>query len=320
MYGWFAHAFLGRPTSSPSRRRFLRNPQTPNSECIRKDVPTRRPVLPEFAAQWIQRRQAELASPQPTNRTTFTNYLRTFVPSWARIMAIEGADRPASNRGSLRQGAVRDRVERRLLLPEGDQFTSAVVLVHPEGRKAITRAARVRILPGGCWTIESQSSPSTLPVLRCPNSKPPQDRSVTQMVTTYNRTVLQERVGDILNAVAYLRQVVRPKRIILVGDGPAGIWALLAARAADVVVADAGALDLTEDRALLAPELFLPGIRLIGVPTARPPSPPPSALDSSYWQSVPDSWTTAAYTAAEASDELRVSPDAASKRTFFIGF
>ena len=52
--------------------------------------------------------------------------------------------------------------------------------------------------------------------------------------------------------------------VILWGAGRGGLWALLAAPAAGAVVADCDQLDVTSDDALLAPDLFCPGIRNIG--------------------------------------------------------
>ena len=318
MYGWFARFFLGRPTSSPIPEKESALPASAQLRVFPEGRPPPGALSSsEFATQWIQRRQEELASLMPTNRVAFTNYLRTFVPAWARVLAIEGADRPPLQiEGAFGRGGRGDRVERRLLLPEGDQFDSAVVLVHPDGRKAIApgglRAEFARrLLENRIPVLAFDPYPSAI----AQNRNPPQDLPLTNFFTTYNRTLLQERVGDILNAVAYLRQVARPKRVILVGDGPAGLWALLAARAADVVVADAGALDLTEDRALLAPELFVPGIRLIGGPDGATALAAPRPLWIHHTGNrYPTSWTTAAYTAAEASDQFRLSPDAASEK------
>ena len=86
--------------------------------------------------------------------------------------------------------------------------------------------------------------------------------------TTYNRTVLQQRVGDLLAACASARSLDPrkkvPFRVILVGHGRAGLSTLLAAPAADSVVADCDQLDAIDDEALLSPDLFCPGIRNIG--------------------------------------------------------
>ena len=174
MYGWFAHAFLGRPTSSPIAEKVSSQPANAQLRVYPEGRPPPGALSsPEFAAQWIQRRQAELASLQPTNRTTFTNYLRTFVPSWARIMAIEGADRPllqiegAFGRGGVGIGLSGDSCFRRETSSPRPSSSSTL-----KDEKRSLRAARVRILPGGCWTIESQSSPSTPtrpPLPRIPN-------------------------------------------------------------------------------------------------------------------------------------------------------
>jgi len=54
------------------------------------------------------------------------------------------------------------------------------------------------------------------------------------------------------------------RRVILCGSGRAGLWTLLAAPAADAVVADCAQLDSTNDRELLARDLFTPGLRKLG--------------------------------------------------------
>jgi hypothetical protein len=86
--------------------------------------------------------------------------------------------------------------------------------------------------------------------------------------TTYNRTELQQRVRDVLMACSAARSIGgskrAPSRVILVGAGRAGLYALLAAPGADAVVADCDALDLTEETTLLAQDLFCPGILAMG--------------------------------------------------------
>src|SRR5207248_590435 len=53
-------------------------------------------------------------------------------------------------------------------------------------------------------------------------------------------------------------------QIVLLGAGSAGLATILAAPGADAVVADANALDTSDDQALLAPDVFSPGLRTIG--------------------------------------------------------
>jgi hypothetical protein len=86
--------------------------------------------------------------------------------------------------------------------------------------------------------------------------------------TTYNRTLAQQRVKDLLALIgsASSLDTSRPTRfrVVLVGSGRAGLWTLLAAPAAAGVVADCAALDTASDSALLEPDLFCPGIRDLG--------------------------------------------------------
>jgi hypothetical protein len=86
--------------------------------------------------------------------------------------------------------------------------------------------------------------------------------------TTYNRTELQNRVADLL-ALCSASRSIEPRRqlsfrVMLAGAGRAGLWALLSAPGADAVIADCDSLDLSDESALLAPDLFCPGILNLG--------------------------------------------------------
>ncbi|MGC8074377.1 hypothetical protein ACP3W1_27830, partial [Salmonella enterica] len=65
-------------------------------------------------------------------------------------------------------------------------------------------------------------------------------------------------------ACASLRSLPGVRTVTLIGQGKAGLWALLAAPAADAVSADCAQLDLTTDEALLTDELFVPCLRRMG--------------------------------------------------------
>jgi dienelactone hydrolase len=85
--------------------------------------------------------------------------------------------------------------------------------------------------------------------------------------TTYNRTKLQERVRDLLSVCAAAKGIDfggGEGSTVLCGVGAAGLWALMAAPAADAVMADCNAVDALTDERLLAPDLFIPGLRNIG--------------------------------------------------------
>jgi len=126
---------------------------------------------------------------------------------------------------------------------------------------------------------------------------------------------LQERVQDCVTVCAFARTHNKSRRVLLCGVGRAGLWALLAAPAADAVAADGDALDLTNDTALLSPDLFAPGLRKIGVfaGAAALAAPHPLLLHHTG-QGFPSAFLRDAYAALKAEkvfrqEESRLSDD-----------
>jgi hypothetical protein len=121
--------------------------------------------------------------------------------------------------------------------------------------------------PAGLLLALLQRGLAVLRVDRFSTGNPP--NQFTNFYATYNRTKLQERVSDLLTVCTAASSGVDARGprfldVILWGNGHAGLWALLAAPAARAVVADCSQTDVTSDEALLAPDLFCPGIRNIG--------------------------------------------------------
>ncbi len=84
----------------------------------------------------------------------------------------------------------------------------------------------------------------------------------TNFFTTYNRTDSQERAQDLVTTITYARTL--GKKVTLCGLDRAGLWAMLAAPAADVLVADAQAFSSENEQLLLADDLFAPNLLRLG--------------------------------------------------------
>jgi hypothetical protein len=130
--------------------------------------------------------------------------------------------------------------------------------------------------------------------------------------STYNRTELQERVRDLLTVCAAARSGADPhglrfRDVVLCGSGRAGLWTLLAAPGAGAVISDCDQLDVTSDEALLAPDLFCPGIRNIGTfeGAAMLAAPHPVLLHNTGAAFATESLHST-YQAINAGDKLRV--------------
>jgi len=76
----------------------------------------------------------------------------------------------------------------------------------------------------------------------------------------YNRTKAQQRVADLERACTFARTELKAAEVILCGQKTSGLWALLAAPAADAVVADCNALNVADESKLLVPDIFFPGL------------------------------------------------------------
>jgi hypothetical protein len=86
----------------------------------------------------------------------------------------------------------------------------------------------------------------------------------TEFFTTYNRTDLQEHVGDLVEVCAFVRSHLPKHKIILCGQEDAGLRCLLAAPAADAVVADVREFDVDNDELWTARQWIVPAVQRIG--------------------------------------------------------
>jgi len=84
----------------------------------------------------------------------------------------------------------------------------------------------------------------------------------TNFFSTYNRTDAQERAQDLVTTIAYARTL--GKKVTLCGLDRAGLWAMLAAPMADVVVADAQSFNSLNENLLLADDIFAPNLQRMG--------------------------------------------------------
>ena len=160
-----------------------------------------------------------------------------------------------------------DRLPAVLFAPKWDARASLVVVVNPEGKSASlnflnrpTGLARTLVEKGHQVLVLDLFRTGELTKVATATNRNYFDK----FFTSYNRTDVQERVQDLVTACALARKNIEARKVVLVGVGRAGLWATLAASAADAVVADCDALDASADSAWLSADLFAPGLRKIG--------------------------------------------------------
>jgi dienelactone hydrolase len=275
----------------------------------------------------IQQGKSEVEKRKPRDRSSLTQFKKTFQPMWEHTLAVETpapndllveAQAPIHEEGGTairlhfgRKGRG-DNIPALLLLPDGVRSAPAVVLVRPEGRdrtadrqpgsfvRALLAKGFAVLLPDLFLTGERADA-------RASEARKP----FVAFFTTYNRTDLQERVQDLITACAYLRTRPDVRSVALVGQGRAGLWTLLAAPAADAVAADCARLDLTTDDALKEDDLFTPGLRRLGDfhTAATLAAPHPLLLHDTGAKFSSAAWIADVYRALGADASLRLSAE-----------
>lgn len=318
-YSWFAQCWQGKPTNyTVAEAASSKEPDVDLLVFPDGKLPPNALAEAEFAAAWIKARERTLAGLRPTDPVTFTNFARALNVVWRRTLQLDGSQNSVVPAGAFGRPGKGDRIEKTLLMPQLEGWLDAVVVVaHPDGRAAVA--------PGGKWHAAAARMVGlghAVLAFDAFQTGPRRSQEVlsrplfTNFFTTYNRTPLQERVQDVLTVCAYAKRAVQARRIILVGEGEAGLWVLLGGGLADSVIADANGLDTSNDDALLESTRFFPGARMLGgldTPAAMQ-APKPLVIHNTAGR-FDTSWVTDAYKAVEKPDRLAIQKEGAESES-----
>lgn len=313
-YNWFGRNF--RATRMDQETAYQKEPDADLLVFPNARPPVNALTETEFTRKWIGERQKLLAALRPTDAASFTNLFRELYTSWTRALQLDGSQNSIEPALALGRPGKGDRLEKTLLYPDLDgRLDAVVVLAHPDGRAAIGPGGKCQVLAARLvaegYAVLAFDAFQTGPnrreevVTRSP---------FTNHFNTYNRTLLQERVQDTLTACAYARKFISARQVILVGEGEAGLWALPAAVGAHALIVDANGLDTTDDQRLIAPDVFVPGVRLLGgfdAAGAVFATPKPLVVHHTAGRFQTD-WLRAAYDAQGVSPRLVIESEAAA--------
>ena len=165
---------------------------------------------------------------------------------------------------TIGRASVQDRVPAQLVIPPG-RTTFAAMIVHPQGAGAALGSPQSpaplaqELKKRGCllFSIDAFQTGEAVDGSR---------KMDGSYFSTYNRTDDAQRVQDILTSLVYLETAWQPSRIVVAGQGLAGLWSLLARpffRAPLALVADVAGFDSANDAAYLE-KLHVPLLRLAG--------------------------------------------------------
>ncbi len=281
VYGFFAQTLLHQGDGAP--RKELAYTKEPDAD-LKVFPDGKRPanaLTEEELIAYLQKKTLDnLWTYAPVNPPLLDRYRAQMLPAWKRSLQVEFVERGlmvqtdkitkaenyTATRLTIGRAGRGDRIPLLLLTPRRDSLRTMVVLAHADGRAAYLDAQGA---PKGLAQKLLQKNLSVLLLdtfqtgeMAGTKSKPRD--YFANFYTGYNRTEVQERVQDLVTACAFAQAQSKGRRVVLCGSGRAGLWAMLAAPAADALVADCVQFDSTDDRHLLERDLFTPGLRTLG--------------------------------------------------------
>jgi hypothetical protein len=325
VYDWFGKWLLSHPNPASLKE----GPYQKEPDTVLRVFPDDK--LPEGAlseariiASLRNRHLAQWESLVVRNETSLREFKQMMHPAWQHTLQVGWPDSPARSRAErVKESGGFTVATLRITRSEGEAGILASywappgILTTPAPRvvvicsdKSAPASPDIEAKPAGLPLALLQRGLAVLVVDRF--SAGASANQFTNFYTTYNRTELQARVRDLLTVCAVAGSGGDPRGprffdVTILGTGRAGLWTLLAAPGAGAVIADCDELDVTSDEALLAPDLFCPGIRNIGAfeGAAMLAAPHPLLLHNTGTNCPTDS-LRATYRAIGASDKLRV--------------
>lgn len=276
VYQWFDHWLLSQPDQPVAEPPFRKEADADLIVFPDGKLPGDAVSQGELVKYLIEKHRDQLQSISPTNAPTLANYKLLVETGRLRTLQLPWPAEPvrASVTGLVRKAGFAS--EDMVVAREGESNAihllhfaplrshrarnpTVVVLDHPDGKVPFVDNA------GNPAGLAFQFIAKGFDVAVVADTAAAANPDQTSFFfTTYNRTRLQEQVRNLVSICQGLKNLYTAHcHVVLCGRGHAGLWALLAAPAADSVIADCDRLDSSDDQALLDPDLFCPCIRNI---------------------------------------------------------
>jgi hypothetical protein len=323
VYAWFGQWLLhANEPKTIKEKPFQKEPDADLRAFVKDELPSGAMTLPQFLQCVRELHRRELKSLVPHDKNGMSRYQTLMTPAWRHTLQVDWPNLKAQVHPDKTLVFPTFNVTPLMIAGAGQERGILCTYWTPAG-KAQQPSTRIVVLaeanPTGRAEVSTTPPESIshylqkgLTVLRIEDySSGPTPEVFKDFFTTYNRTELQERVRNILTVCSAARSIggdkqTRPK-VILAGEGRAGLYAVLAAPGADAVIADCNGLDLSDESNLLAPDLFCPGILAMGgfEGAAMLAAPRPLFLYH-VGQNFPTDSLESAFKAAGAPGKLRV--------------
>jgi dienelactone hydrolase len=231
----------------------------------------------------MQRTQRQLDNLMPHGKASFAEYKKVLRPAWKHTLQLEIPENGmvsevigqkdlardsfnheahsdySSTRMAIGRAGKNDRISAVVVYPRTQKQNTFVLIASPRGvADAFDNSGNLR-------GLAAQLVVAGIPIIAFDAFTTATNRNETDLFfTTYNRTLMQERVQDIATLSAFARGSGKAShKLVLIGEGEMGLAAMLAAPLVNAVIADCTAADAS-DLFRVRPEVFVPGLKSIG--------------------------------------------------------
>ncbi len=283
VYGWFNRWLLNHPSADAVKEKaYSKEADEDLLVFPGQQLPTNAVTASQLTGALVRQAREQLAALSPRDADSLTAFRRTLQPAWRHGLQLEFPVRVVlaeelpftktfpgvtAKRFAVGRPGAGDRLPVMIFTPEQNPRETLVVLAHPRGMGGFLDES------GAPAALAAQLLQRGFPILMADAfltgeladaSAATARKHLVDFFTTYNRTDLQERVQDLVTLCAFAKQQTPTRPVVLCGTGQAGLWSLLAAPAADAIMADANAVNPSDDATMLSADLFLPGLRRMG--------------------------------------------------------
>ncbi len=331
MYNWFnKHLQLGQPEPVVEKPF---QPVPPKELCVYDEAHPRpadsvgverlRQYMTEESDKQIEALRPKDAAGLAEYRRVFGTALRVMMADQlppaeqveeVRMGEMEKHDGICSRRFFLTRKGQNERVPAIGLLPM-DFDGTVVVWIHPQGKASLYREGK--LVPAAKQILDRKAAILAVDVFGTGElslDKPfAVDAKYAGFTFGYNRTLLAQRVHDILTAVAFAKGHEKTKTVHLVGFEKAGPWVLLArGLCGDTVARTAADFDgFRFDKVrTTTDEMMLPGgLKYGGLPALAALAAPSELYVHNHQGTGSGKWLKAVYQTAGAMDKLQRSSE-----------
>jgi hypothetical protein len=281
VYQWFDHWLLQQPDNPVAEQAFHMESDADLLVFPDGKLPPDAVTGAKLVQYLIDAHRERLHAMNTANKNALDDYRRIMEPAWQRTLQLDWpheAVRGSAENPQQESDYVTDRLKFDRV---GADESFGAIRFTPNKARASAKPTVVVLANAGAGNpneedakllINNHVIPGALArrfldegftvVVKAGAGRAADANQTSLLFTAYNRTRLQERVRNLISICEGVKNIYTNNcNVALCGGGSGGYWSLLAAPAADAVIADCDQLNTSDDQALLAPDFFCPGLR-----------------------------------------------------------